>query len=173
VAIKPQNRAVTNSELWKKFLCLGQYFHFNLITEFLLTYTGTLPKGPWREMNHLCQYCINILKALCFTNMIWVSVLRERHWVLGKEASEGRNSKGFSRPWVCGYENSISGSEGIRNEKSLCFWIKLDFYISNTHIRTGIHLHCGLLKLCVVWKTTCGALCGTISSSFHLFKDVL
>lgn len=83
---------MTTLELWKKYL-LEIYFHFNLFSEFLLTYTASLPKGPWRETKHLWQYCIKILKELCFTNVNWASFLKERHWVLGKEEAEGRNPK--------------------------------------------------------------------------------
>lgn len=69
-------------------------------------------QGPLKKDETFCQYCIRILKALCFTNLIWLSVLRERHQVLRKEICEGKNSKRFSSLLACGYKNSISGSEG-------------------------------------------------------------
>lgn len=83
-------------------------------------------QGPLKKDETFSQYWIRILKALCFTNLIWPSVLRKRHQVLGKEMVEGKNSKGFSIPSVCGYKN-ISGSEDSARNKACVSGLKWTF----------------------------------------------
>lgn len=101
---------MTNSELWKNFSAQDNIFTSTSSVNFYWHVQEVCPR-PLKKDKIFCQYCIRILKAFCITNLIWLSVRRERHQALRNEISEGNNSKGFSSLLVCSYKNNILGSE--------------------------------------------------------------